>query len=226
MTSENRNRFHTVGDEWLAAYSAGALTDSKRLVVDCQMALHPTLAEEIERFDQIGGAFIETSNGETMSEGFVAKLDELISKLETQNHLVTEDKPSSGSPENWMPHPLNEFLKETDVPLKWQASGPGVERAVLCEENGERLYLLKARPGLKMPVHSHRGQEWTLVLQGGYHVGENAYKAGDLHCEDETCQHQPVIDDDGEDCISLVVDEGKLVFKDPIARIAQLFIGI
>lgn len=225
MTNQRKQPFHTVDSEWLAAYSAGSLPDAKRLLIGCQIALQPQLASQVESIDQIGGAFIETAKGEGLSDGFDLKLAAAIDRAERKVGKRTAAVKSEPD-ESWMPAPLKEFLDQSEITLKWRKGGPGVERAPLFEADGERLYLLKAQPGLEMPSHSHSGNEWTLILQGGYHVGDQAYVRGDLHSEDETCSHQPVIDDHGEPCISLVADEGKLIFSHPVARLLQPFIGI
>ena len=94
--------------------------------------------------------------------------------------------------------------------------GFGIARIPLMEENGEKLYLLKSRPGMKMPKHSHHGEEWALILQGGYHAEGQGYIRGDLHREDESCTHRPIVDDDGEACITLVASEGGLKFSNPV----------
>jgi putative transcriptional regulator len=78
---------------------------------------------------------------------------------------------------------------------------------------------------LPVPRHTHSGQEWTLVLSGGYKVGAQQYVAGDLHQEDESCMHDLRIDDDGT-CISLITDEGKLKFANPLLNLLQPFLGI
>lgn len=217
--------FHTANEEWLAAYSAGVLSEAKCLLLECQLAMQPRLAAQLAQIDCIGGEFLESAKGEPLSEGFSTRLSAAIAQVEKDRHGVEAPR-RKDTPEAWAPKPLMDFIKRSEISLKWKKSGPGVSRAVLCENDGERLYLLKSRPGMVMPVHSHKGQEWTLVLQGGYHVGDNAYGRGDLHCEDEHCRHQPVIDDDGEDCISLVADEGRLVFADPVLRLIQPLLGI
>lgn len=225
--SKPMSHFYSAEDEWLAAYSAGALSEAKRLVIECQLDVKPALSARVDRMDWIGGAFLESAKGEALSPGFSARLQDAIRTAGAGAAEPRDERDDAGpAGENWAPKPLLDFLARSDIALRWRKSGPGVERAVLFEEDGERLYLLKARPGLKMPLHSHRGQEWTLILQGGYHVGAAAYGRGDLHCEDESCTHQPIIDDHGEVCISLVADEGKLVFRDPVVRLIQPFIGI
>ncbi len=226
MSKALQPEFHTVGEEWLALYAAGGLTPAKRLVIDCQAAVEPRLNARLGQFDEIGGAFVETAKGEPLSEAFWS--DAFWARLDESHDDAPETAPAGAKKDadGWMPAPLRDYLDGAQMPLNWKKSGPGVERAPLTEAGGERLYLLKARPGVKMPVHSHRGQEWTLILQGGYHIGDAGYARGDLHGEDETCTHQPIIDDDGEDCITLVVDEGKLVFSDPLMKILQPFIGV
>ena len=92
-------------------------------------------------------------------------------------------------------------------------------------EDGERLYLLKAKGGMKMPEHSHKGEEWSLILTGSYSIGDKTYRRGDLHIEDDTVTHAPHIDE-GEDCICLVMTEGPLVMKSWIPKIVQKVVGI
>lgn len=223
MSRQHAKAFHTVGEEWLASYSAGSLSPLKRLVIACQKELQPGLAAQIDHLDEVCGAFLETAKGETVSDDFMPGLMTAINQDPATRLENAENKKTVGiSDDNqWAPQTLQTFLDHQDIELKWRKSGPGISHAALTEENGERLYLLKAKPGLELPMHSHAGEEWTLILQGGYHVGDTGYLRGDLHREDESCTHQPIIDHHGEECISLVVDHGKLKFNDPILRLLQ-----
>jgi putative transcriptional regulator len=227
MSDMRKPMFHTVKEEWLAAYAAGALSPAKQLVLACQAAIQPALAGRLSQLDAIGGEFLEAAKGEPLSEGFSARLDAAIDDADiarpAADHL--HDGASEPGP-SWAPSALRDFLQRRGLAVNWRNAGPGVQRARLFDSGGERLYLLKARPGLKMPMHSHKGEEWTLVLQGGYHAGDDGFGRGDLHQEDQSCTHQPIIDDDGEDCISLVADEGRLKFSDPLLKLIQPLIGI
>lgn len=225
MTSKSLASFKTVDEEWLAAYAAGGLSHAKSLLLACQAAIEPRLASFLGELDQIGGAFLETANGEKLSDGFMKNVMTALDKPVAAKAGASAPA-SKTENDSWAPSPLLDFLERAGLPLKWKNAGPGVQRAPLSNEDGEMLYLLKAQPGLKVPMHSHRGEEWTLLLQGGYHVDDNGYVRGDLHREDEHCTHQPIIDDDGEACISLVAVEGRLKFSDPIVKILQPIIGI
>ncbi|MEX6633279.1 ChrR family anti-sigma-E factor [Hyphococcus lacteus] len=222
MSNRNISPRHTASEEWLASYSSGALSELKRLVIECQSAIEPSIKAKLNVLDDLGGAFIESAQGEKLSDDFLDRLSAALpSDTQSKGAQNAERRSSRESQSTWIPRPLQNFLDNSEINLKWKKSGPGVERAFLGQQENERLYLLKAKPGLKLPAHSHSGQEWTLILQGGYHVNGQGFIRGDLHCEDETCMHQPVIDDDGEDCISLVVDEGALIFDNPILNLLQ-----
>ena len=45
-----------------------------------------------------------------------------------------------------------------------------------------------------MPQHSHEGEEYTLVLRGGFTDGELHFLPGDVATADPTVDHQPIAD--------------------------------
>ena len=223
MPSRSSQSIHAPTDELFAAHAAATLSNGKHLLLSCQAAIEPEMAKKLADFDVIGGAIIESARAEEMTNSFV---DGLLAALDD----VADDKDvvvANAHAPAWMPAALADYLREAEIELKWRNVGPGVQHApITTAPTGERLYLLRAAPGTKMPVHSHAGEEWTLILQGGYHVGDVGYVRGDLHCEDEVCEHQPLIDDHGEACISLVVDQGPLKFRNWLLKVAQKFTGI
>jgi len=223
MTPITNPQFHTAEEEWLAAYAAGSLSRAKRLLLTCQAAINPGLSQKLVDMDRVGGALLETAPGDAMSETFISKL---LSKLDTAQTQAPETPPAKTPSQNWIPDPLTDFLSRADTPFKWKKMGFGMARIPILTEQGEKLYLLKSPPGRKMPVHSHHGEEWALILQGGYHVGKTGYVRGDLHREDETCTHRPVIDDHGEACITLVAAERGIKFKNPLLRLLSPIFGL
>jgi putative transcriptional regulator len=215
----------TVDDDWLALQSAGTLPPFKQLLLNCQADLKPSVQDAFVVSDHIGGALLETAPAADISADFMERLSARLNAPEAPIRVKPSEASDANTPE-WMPAPLADYMRRSGQRLKWRNVGVGVQQARLGRSSrGERLYLLRARPGLPVPRHTHSGQEWTLVLSGGYKVGAQQYVAGDLHQEDESCMHDLRIDDDGA-CISLITDEGKLKFANPLLNLLQPFLGI
>jgi len=219
----------TVDDDWLAMQSAGSLSPFKQLLLACQADINPRLRGALASNDHVAGAMLESAKPADLSDDFMARLNaRLAAGYQVDPATGTDAATSSETGQNpeWMPAPLSDYLRRSGRRLKWRSAGLGVQQARLGRNNrGERLYLLRARPGLPVPRHSHSGQEWTLLLAGGYKAGSQQFVAGDLHQEDEACMHDLRIDDDGP-CISLVVDEGKLKFANPLLKLFQPVLGL
>ena len=227
MNNRSVHNDHTLDHEWLIEYAAGGLSLAKRVVIACQAALNGDVHKRLRAAEEISASFLETAHGDQVSEQFFDKLhDQLDASAQEYTDEIAERSRSSllNADNRWAPGPLSKFIAEMGDRFEWKSVGR-IERAVLGDFDGDRLYLLKARGGTKLPHHSHTGEEWTLVLQGGYHAGGVGFGPGDLHREDADCHHQPIIDA-GEDCISLVADEGRLRFSNPLLKAAQPFIGI
>ena len=219
--------YHTVEEEWLVSYCAGGLSSAKRFLLDCQTAINGAFARRVAEIESVGGVMLETAKGESLSDDFMPGL---WSKIDTADKTQKAEGALTASvkkrPENWVPSPLSIWLEESKKSLDWINMGFGMARMPLFKDGNEKLYLLKSKPGMKMPKHSHHGQEWALILQGGYHVGDQGFVLGDLHREDQTCTHQPIIDDHGEACITLVASEGGIKFSNPALNLLKPVLGV
>ena len=90
----------------------------------------------------------------------------------------------------------------------------GVEQAEIAvggRAGKVKARLLRIRPGIKIPRHTHAGTELTLVLAGGFTDGAGHYLRGDLSFSDGEVDHSPVADEDGE-CIC---SDGDRCFASP-----------
>jgi len=208
-----------IPDEWIVSYASGALSEAHALVVASHCHFYPILQEKIIDAENIGGALMENSEPSEVSN---LLFEELMNKID--NLPIEELKPSN---DNGLPTPLANYLDQPLDQLKWRMMGPGLSQVRLWTgPNDERLWLLKAKGGAKVPAHDHNGLEMTLVLKGSYHVGNDCYSSGMLEiADDDTTNHMPMIDH-GEDCICLVVTEAPIKIHSLIGRLVQPFIGL
>jgi len=209
-----------IPDEWIVSYAAGALSEGQALVIASHAANHKGVRVKIDQAEDVGGTLIETENEAHLSEnifdGLLGRLDDEIDEI---------DIPDQQFP--GMPAPLASYIGKPFEGLKWRFMGPGLRQHKLAEgPDGEKLWLLKAKGGVKIPVHDHRGSEMTLILTGSYHVGVKHYTSGliELAGVDDK-NHEPMIDE-GEDCICLVVTEAPIKIHNLLGRIMQPFTGL
>lgn len=218
---------HLIPDEWLVAYAAGTLSEAKSTLVASHVSFHPELQERVAFAEDIGGAMLDASEKKPVSDDMFEKISALLDQPIPEVRAKPEAKTEKLMAADAIPAPLKDYINMRGKAPKWRFMGPGLRQAKLCDgENGEKLWLFKAKGGTEMPIHDHTGQEFTLVLQGSYHVGDTQYAVGDMEiASDEVTDHEPIIDGD-EDCICLVVTEAPIKLRSPIARAFQPFIGI
>jgi len=84
---------------------------------------------------------------------------------------------------------------------------------------------MRIKAGSRMPEHGHTGPEYTLVLQGAYRDQGQLYRRGDVSCCSASTIHQPTAEAT-EDCICLVVTEGKTKPTGLLQRLACMVTGV
>jgi len=88
----------------------------------------------------------------------------------------------------------------------------------------ETVSLVRARPGVRIPVHSHSGEEATLILAGQMRDADRVYCRGDVAAADDHDDHRPEIV--GPDtCLCLLVLSGKLRFTGMFGPVLNLLNG-
>lgn len=210
---------HKLQDEWLLSYAAGALSPGKSLMVASHIAYHEDLQEAVADAESIGGALLEKMDSTNVDDRV---LEELMGKLDDTGVPELRTEASSSR----YPEPLAEFMDNDLDKLKWRFMGPGMRHARLWDgANSERLWLLRANGGIAVPEHGHTGDEWTLLLKGGYQTESGHYGVGSIDVADENIVHQPMIDED-EDCICLVLTEGPVRLNSLVGRMFQPLVGI
>ena len=66
-------------------------------------------------------------------------------------------------------------------------------------------------PGAKVPLHSHSGKEFILVLEGSFSDEYGTYSKGSLQINDSKIIHTPMASNN-KSCICLTIIEKDLIF--------------
>jgi putative transcriptional regulator len=213
---------HRLGDEWIAAYAAGSLSEGRSLFVAAHLAFLPDARRMVATAEAIGGALLEELPPESMAPdalaSTLARLDETVA--------LAPGKPHAPARSAILPAPLQNWLGCDVDDLKWGPLGPGMRKAILWRGgHGERLWMLRAKPGIRIPRHGHNGIELTLVLSGSLTDQRGTFRRGDVEEMDSKDLHGLNVGPE-EECICLAITEGPVRFEGLIARLIQPFIGL
>ena len=211
-------------EDAITDYALGTLSPAKHVMLACQSEISEAVAERVAFQEEIAASLIEDGAGESLSPLFMGNVLAALPPQESANENTI-----SGTAEGLAPKSLRHMLGHGLKDMKWKSLVPGVAvHDILGNRktvNGDRLYLLKAKGGMRMPDHGHNGEEWTLILTGSYTVGEKRFSRGDMHIEGEDEIHAPHIDE-GEDCICLVMTQGPLKMQGWLPKVVQKVVGI
>lgn len=201
---------HHPSIETLAAYAAGTLDEPRRLIVAMHLRRCEICEMQANRFEAVGGALLDSAPAVPL------KPDALRNAL----RAIEEDTSPPQQAAN--PDPLHTYALGP-----WRWVGPGVSwRAVsVPETNGIRVFMLKARPGTRLPHHRHSGYEWTCVLEGAFEHQFGRYGPGDFDEADETMEHKPTVCE-GVPCICIVALQGQIELQSRLGRLLQPLIRL
>jgi len=202
---------HPAPEELLLDYAAGALAAGPALAVALHVALDPAARRTVERLGVLGGALMEGEGEAPFDEAL------LQSTLARLDGVAIEAKPAPYVPRRgfeWAPAPLAPYL---GAEPNWKRVFGGFEEMRLSLPGEYRVSLLRLEPGRGLPMHRHVGEEFTVVLQGGYTDSTGNYGVGDFAVGPGPEQHEPIADP-GEPCIALIVIEKPIVLTGPFGR--------
>jgi putative transcriptional regulator len=120
-----------------------------------------------------------------------------------------------------LPAGLVEAIAAAERQGGWTTSMTGVRKLALNVGGEASAEIIRIDPGVAIPWHTHKGQELTLCLVGGYSDSRGSYGPGDLALADPNVRHQPRADDDGP-CFVLAVTDGGLKFEGVAGLIHKL----
>jgi putative transcriptional regulator len=209
---------HHPSDATLAEYAAGSLDAGSRLVVGTHVAKCPQCRRLVGEFESVAGALLSGLPPTPMQP------DALANALARLDDAPAETLKGPAAPEDmpWLP----EALADREFgPWRWIGIGVEQRSIKVPGEDSARVFLLRAKPGVKLPVHVHTGIERTQVLAGAFIHDGGRFGAGDFDDAEGDIEHNPRVDV-GETCICLVAMTGGIKMTGPIGRLIQPFLRL
>ena len=194
-------------NELIFSYSSGRLNEAKSLFVSMYLHLNSIAAKKASIFENI----------------LADNLND-ISEIKPRNLKYTDCiKSISGSKEAFSKsrNPLNIIIGDLQK-IAWKSVYKGFREYNLPFNGKDSVKLIKMDPGTSVPLHSHNGKEYILVLEGSFCDEYGEYHKGDMQINDQKTKHNPTAcKNDG--CICLSISENDVVFFGKFGSILNLF---
>lgn len=215
---------HHPPPELLLDYAAGALPEALALVIATHATMCANCGSIANRMQALGGLLLEDSEPAAVDDdllaGALARLDEPAAPMPAPEGDADAETLAL------VPRPLRRYLGRSLDGLPWRPVG-GMFKEFRLPMAGRSLKasLMRLRPGARMPQHTHRGNEYSVVLAGGYQDAGEAFGRGDFAANDASRTHQPVVDADRE-CLCLVVLDAPLKLTSTFGRLFNPFLRL
>ncbi|HEY1837397.1 MAG: ChrR family anti-sigma-E factor [Rhizomicrobium sp.] len=210
---------HHPADELLLRYAAGATDEATSLILATHLALCPICRDTVADAEAVGGALLVSGHPVALKSN---ALESVIARLDDTVPLPKRPKPEP-APATGVVEPLRSYIGGSFDDVRWNKITRGISFKPLFKSGNARVQLIRTKPGQGVGLHTHRGEEFTLIMTGGYTDVTGHYTRGDLHSATPDILHRPLADE-GEDCIVLAVSDAPLKFHNPaVGLIGKIF---
>ena len=117
--------------------------------------------------------------------------------------------------------PVTNFFGDLNK-IKWKQIYKGFKEYTALIDDNDDLKLIKMDPGVSVPIHSHGGKEFILVLEGSFCDEYGVYSKGDIQINDQKIKHTPIASKDSG-CVCLSITEKDVIFFGKYGSFFNLF---
>ena len=196
-----------VKNQLIFDFASGSLGPSKSLFTSTYLYLNSKASTLNSTFESILGDNLLGNNEATLSK---IKYSDCISV--SKNEVKSSSEQVS---------PISKVLGPLDN-IKWKQVYKGFSEYTPDIQDDDELKLIKMEPGSSVPLHSHGGKEYILVLKGSFRDEYGTYSTGDIQINDQKIKHTPIASND-EGCVCLTITERDVIFFGKFGSFLNLF---
>jgi len=194
-------------NELIFDYSSGNLGEAKTLFTSMYLYLNTFASKKASIFDNM------LAHNFSELEGIQPK------KLKYTDCMINYNskKQNSNLPKN----PLSRIIGDFNN-IDWKTVYKGFKEFKVPINDNDSVKLIKMDPGTSVPLHSHNGKEYILVLDGSFCDEYGEYNKGDMQINDQQIKHNPTACK-SSGCICLSITENDVVFFGKFGSALNLF---
>jgi len=191
----------------LTEHAAGNLPLAQAACVSAHMNYCEQCRRTSSQLQALGSVLFGNLQGVPVGE---AQLDAVLARLDDEPPLSYANSRRENAGRT--PAILQRLMSGDFTDLAWKKITSSLSISYL--KTGDPHYefaLYHIKAGGRIPEHTHRGSEMTLVLEGGFSDADGSYHQGDFLLRESSDVHAPTAVQ-SEDCICLAVLDAPLKF--------------
>ncbi len=188
-------------------FAMGSLGPSKSIFASTYLFLNSKASAINNTFEQFLGDDLFSNDDAKISN---LTYNDCLSKPNYQKEEVS----NIVSPISKLVGPLND--------INWKQVYKGFSEFIPNIKDEDKLKLIKMEPGASVPLHSHGGKEYILVLSGSFSDEYGNYSKGEIQINDQKIKHTPIASD-VEGCVCLTITERDVIFFGKFGSFLNLF---
>ncbi|MDB5396800.1 MAG: anti-ECFsigma factor, ChrR, partial [Rhodospirillales bacterium] len=178
-------------ESFLLDYAAGTASSGETLMIATHLAFCETCRLAVHVAQSVGGNMLDALEPARLPPNM---LNRTLAAIDAGGESRTNEPPL-----------LSAFLSENFASPHWKRLPGGFRmRRIPGRDDGGRVWLFDAPPGMKLLPHRHKGDEWTVILSGVFVDNEHSYRIGDFACLADGEEHRPMTGQEGR-CVSLMM---------------------
>ncbi|WP_144395108.1 ChrR family anti-sigma-E factor [Pleionea sediminis] len=206
---------HHPGADILLQYASGKLTGSLGLMVSLHAQVCGSCKAAIAEIESIGGQMIEELDGAAVASGSFDTILARIAQTDTESIQPMEQTFAYSSLVKKV------LLGGEAGELNWQwRTKRFAELPLPTNDDNFEAKLIYFKKGMKVPRHTHKDKEYTLVLSGAFSDESGLYKRGDYICKSKVDEHTPYAE---SDCVCLAITTEPLKFTGTMGPVLNWF---
>ena len=197
-------------NELILEYSSGNLGEAKSLFTSMYLYLNSVAAKKSSIFDNI------------LADNF-NNLQNIVPKNLVFSDCIKDQSTKTKFNENNIKNqnPLSNLLGDIKS-VNWKSVYKGFKEYSLPIADNDSIKLIKMDPGTSVPLHSHNGKEYILVLDGSFCDEYGEYNKGDMQINDQKIKHIPTACHKNG-CMCLSITENDIIFFGKFGSFLNLF---
>ncbi|CAH1608775.1 Putative transcriptional activator ChrR [Vibrio jasicida] len=205
----------------LEAYASGSIDAVSGLVVATHLETCSKCRAYVNQLEAVQADVVIESSVMEYDVEFDSMFNDIITAEPKSDSIIIKDaaRVAVAGKDFKLPKTLSRF---SDLVGEWKSYGGKVYSAQIDLGEDARVNLMYISEDVRIPQHTHKGQESTLVLHGGFSDEDGHYEVGDVLVRDASVKHSPFTKA-GEDCLCLTVLTEPMIFTQGVARIFNLF---